>query len=182
MASNLTERMIRAARLDAQLYEEVEADTGALGQAMSVVVLSSLAAGIGTYSTGGVVGIVGGVLGTLVGWYLWALTTYLIGTRLLPTAATEADLGQLLRTIGFASSPGLIRVLGVIRPISGLVFLVAALWSLAAMVIGVRQALDYESTWRALGVCFIGWMVYGIVLYLCLLALGGLPASPQAYA
>ena len=177
--STFTDRMIRAARLDSNLYEEVEADTGALGQATGVVILSSVAGGIGNFALGGYAGIAAAAVGALIGWYVWAFLTYYIGTRLLPEPSTEADLGQLLRTIGFASSPGLIRVLGIFEPLAGFVFLAAAIWMLVAMVIAVRQALDYTSTWRALGVCFIGWIVQALVLALVLVAIGGWSEPPQ---
>jgi hypothetical protein len=87
----LTDRMVRAARLEPALYEEVEADKTALGQAMGVVVLSSVAAGIGAVGTRGVGGIVTGAIGALVGWYIWAFLTYFIGTRLLPQPQTRTD-------------------------------------------------------------------------------------------
>ncbi len=160
------DRIIRAAKLDAQLYEEVEADTGAMGQAMGVVVLSSMAAGVGSVAIGGLGGILVGTIAALIGWYVWAYLTYFIGTKFLPEPQTKADLGELLRTIGFSSSPGLIRVLGIIPGLAGLVFLVAGIWMLVAMVIAVRQALDYESTSRAVGVCVIGWIVQLLILVL----------------
>lgn len=163
---DLKDRIIRAAKLDVNLYEEVEADKGALSQAMWVVVLSSIAAGIGTVAQGGVVGILVGTITALIGWYIWAYLTYFIGTKFLPEPQTRADHGELLRTIGFSSSPGLIRVLGIIPGLAGIVFLVAAIWMLAAMVIAVRQALDYKSTLRAVGVCMIGWIVQLIILAL----------------
>ncbi len=175
MMASFVNRMIRAAKLDTDLYEEVEADRGAMGQALGVVVLSSIAAGLGGLGRGGLGGIVLLTLAALVGWYTWAYLTYLIGTRLLPGPRTEADLGELLRTIGFSSSPGLIRVLGMIPGLSGLVFLVASVWMLVAMVVAVRQALDYSSTLRAVGVCAIGWLVQWVVLAL-LLSLTGKPA------
>ena len=162
--SIFTDRIVRAARLDVNLYEEVEADKDALGQATAVVLLASLAGGLGSISAGGMTGLVLGAVVSLVGWYIWAFLTYYIGTRLLPEQATEADLGQLLRTIGFASAPGLIRILGVIEPLAGVVFFVAGVWMLVAMVIAVRQALDYTSTWRAIGVCAIGWIIQLIVV------------------
>ncbi len=164
-------RMVRAAKLEANLYEEVEADTGAMGQATAVVVLSAVAAGVGTGRLGGVLL---GSVAALVSWYVWAYLTYWIGTRLLPERETRATLGELLRTIGFASSPGLLRVVGVIPGLRGLVFLVAAIWMLVAMVIAVRQALDYRSTRRAVGVCAIGWVVQMILIALALWLLGGL--------
>ncbi len=156
--------MIRAAKLDAQLYEEVEADQGAMREAMTVVVLSAVAAGIGNVANGGLPGIIGGTIGALVGWYIWAFLTYFIGTRLLPEPDTRADQGELLRTIGFSSAPGVIRVFGIVPGLTGFVFAVAGARMLVAMVIAVRQALDYQSTWRALGVCVIGWVVQTFVL------------------
>ncbi len=169
-------RMIRAARLEVGLYEEVEADKGAMGQAMGVVVLSSLAAGIGVITTQGVKGIVFGTIAALVGWYIWAFLTYLIGTKLLPEPQTHADHGELLRTIGFSSSPGLIRVLGIIPFLRSIVFLAAGIWMLVAMVIAVRQALDYESTLRAVGVCVIGWLIQLLLLALVFSIFGGMSA------
>ena len=160
----LQDRMIRAAKLDAQLYEEVEADQGAMREAMTVVVLSAVAAGIGNVANGGLPGIVVGTIGALAGWYIWAFLTYFIGTRLLPEPDTKADHGELLRTIGFSSAPGLIRVFGIIPGLAPIVFAVAGGWMLVAMVIAVRQALDYKSTWRALGVCLIGWVIQALVL------------------
>jgi hypothetical protein len=162
--ADFQDRMLRAAKLDVELYEEVEHDEGALGQATIVVVLSAVAAGIGTLGIGGLTGLVSGTLAALLGWYVWAFFTYYIGTRLLPEPDTQADHGQLLRTIGFASAPGLIRVVGIIPGLGTIVFSVSALWMLVATVIAVRQALDYTSTWRAIGVCAIGWVVQAFVL------------------
>jgi hypothetical protein len=166
-------RIFRAARLDVSLYEEVEADKSALGQAMGVVVLSSIAAGIGSRSTAGLFGMLMGVVVALVGWYIWAYLTYFIGTKLLPEPQTKADHGELLRTIGFSSSPGLIRVLGIIPVLQSIVFPVAAIWMLVAMVIAVRQALDYSSTLRAVGVCLIGWVIQIVLFVLLFSILGG---------
>ena len=166
--ADLVEGMIRAAKLDAQLYEEVEADRGAMGQAMAIVVLSSVAGGVGSGGAGGFSGIVLGTIGALVAWFIWAGLTYLIGTRLLPESQTQADLGELLRTIGFSSAPGVIRVLGLIPGLRGITFGVAGVWMLVAMVIAVRQALDYRSTLRAVGVCAIGWIIQLLVLMIFL--------------
>lgn len=170
--ASLQDRMIRAARLDVQVYEEVEADRDATGQAMIVVVLSSLAAGVGSVGSGAVQGIVVGTIAALIGWLVWAFLTYFIGTRLLPEPQTKADYGELLRAIGFASSPGLIRVLGIIPFLSAIAFLVAGIWMLIAMVIAVRQALDYTSTARAVGVCVIGWLAQAVIFMLALPAFG----------
>jgi hypothetical protein len=164
LMANIQDRMLRAAKLDVELYEEVEHDEGALGQATTVVVPSAVAAGIGSLGIGGLSGLVSGTLAALLGWYVWAFLTYFIGTRLLPEPQTRADHGELLRTIGFSSAPGLIRVAGIIPGLGAIVFMVAGVWMLVAMVIAVRQALDYTSTWRAIAVCAIGWVVQALML------------------
>jgi len=172
-----TNRMIRAAKLDTHLYEEVEADKSTMQQAMGVVVLSSLAAGVGSIGTMGLGGILLGTLAALGGWYIWAYLTYFIGTKFLAEPQTEADLGQLLRTTGFSSSPGLIRILGIIPGLGTMVFVVASVWMLVSMVIAVRQALDYTTTWRAVAVCAIGWIIQTAVLMLLFSLVGGPPAA-----
>jgi hypothetical protein len=168
--ATFVERMVRAAKLDATLYEEVENDTAAMGQALGVVVLSSVAAGIGAGA--GVRGLVFGTIVSLLGWVFWAWITYFIGTRWLREPGTQADWSQLARTIGFAQTPGLLRVVGIIPGLASLVFLVTAIWTLVAVVIAVRQALDYTSTLRAVAVCFLGWLVQ-LVLAAIVMALAG---------
>jgi len=175
--ASFTDRMIRAAKLDVNLYEEVEADKGAMGQAMQVVILSSVAAGIGTIGTTGIKGLVLGTIVALVGWFIWAFLTYFIGTRLLPEPQTKADYGELLRTIGFSSSPGVLRVLGIIPMLGNILNFIVGIWMLVAMVIAVRQALDYKSTWRAVGVCLIGWIVQIAIFGLFFWLVGGFGTS-----
>jgi len=163
---SLTDRMIRAAKLDVNLYEEVEADKQALGQAMTVVIISSIASGFGAIGTIGLKGLIIGTVGALVGWFLWAYLTYAIGTKLLAESQTKADIGELLRTIGFSSSPGVLRVLAIIPMLGTIINLICGIWMLVAMVIAVRQALDYKSTWRAVAVCLIGFIVQVVVFAL----------------
>jgi len=151
------ERMVGAAKLSSAAYEDVEADKGALGQALAVVVLSSLAAGIGASS--GVRGLVVGTVASLIGWLVWAFLIYLIGARWLAEPGTQSDTGELMRTIGFATAPGILRVIGIVPFLTAIVFAITAFWMLATMVVAVRQALDYKSTWRAVGVCLLGWLV-----------------------
>ena len=170
--ATLSERMIGAAKLDVHTYEEVEADTNATGQAMMVVVLSSVAQGIGL---GGFGGLIGAAVGALIGWFVWAFMVYLIGTKVLPEPNTHSDMGELLRTIGFSASPGLLRVLGVIPLVGGLIVFAANIWMLVAMMVAVRQALDYQSTGRAVGVCVIGWVAQVIVVAILMVALGVRP-------
>jgi Yip1 domain len=177
--SLFVDRMMRAAKLDVQLYEEVEADPSTMTQAMSVVVLAGVAAGIGSSKMLGVGGIVWGSVSALLGWFIWAYITYLVGTKLLPEPQTKADYGELLRTIGFSSSPGLIRVLGIIPELGGIVFFASSIWMLAAMVIAVRQALDFRSTGRAVGVCLVGWIIQGVLMFLFFSIFGGLFKAPH---
>ena len=167
------DRIVRAAKLDVNLYEEVEADKGAMSQAMGVVVLSSVAAGIGSIGSIGTKGVIIGAITALIAWYVWAYITYFIGVKILPEPQTKADHGELLRTIGFSSSPGLLRILAIIPGIGGIIFMITSVWMLVAMVIAVRQALDYQSTLRAVGVCIIGWVIQAIILMILFTVLGG---------
>ena len=173
--SSFNDRLIGAAKLDVKIYEEVEADRGALNQAMIVVVLSSVAGGIGIIGTAGGKGIFVGAFIALISWFVWAYLTYIIGTKILPEPQTKADLGELLRTIGFSSSPGIIRILGIIPGLGGIIFAIAGIWMLVAMIIAIRQALDYQSTWRAVGVCIIGWIIQGLIMGFMFSIFGGTP-------
>ena len=163
MNFNYLNRIIRACKLDVNLYEEVEADKSATFQAAGVVVLSSLAAGVGALSLGTSNFLMAPLL-SLASWFVWAYLVYFIGVKIFPESTTEADHGQLLRTIGFSSAPGLIRVFGVIPNLTSIVFIVASIWMLVAMVIAVRQALDYKSTWRAVGVVVTAFLIQTIIL------------------
>lgn len=156
-------RMLRAAKLDASVYAELEKDPKLFFEAMIVVALSSIAAGIGNVGTG-TRGVMIGVVVSLIGWFAWAYLMFLIGTKIFPEPQTKSDVGQLLRTIGFAASPGVLRVLGIIPGSAKIVFTIAGIWMLIAMVIAVRQALNYSSIVRSACVCLIGWIVQAIVI------------------
>ena len=171
MNSVFVNRIIRACKLEANLYEEVEADKSATLQAALVVVLSSLAAGVGALSLGASNFLMAPIL-SLISWYIWAYLIYFIGVKLFPEPNTKADHGELLRTIGFSSAPGLIRVFGFTPELMTITFLGGGIWMLVAMIIAVRQALDYESTWRAIGVVVIGFLVQAIVLIMVLRIFG----------
>ena len=154
-------RIACAIMLDAAIYEDVEADSSATFQSFAVVVLSSLAAGFGAtglYDTPATLRffVVGSVL-ALITWGCWALLTLQVGSRILPTRRTDVNVGQLLRTLGFAASPGLFQVFAVLPYMQRPVFALSMVWTLAASVIAVRHALDYESTARAFAVCAIAW-------------------------
>ena len=152
-------RLFGAAALDSVIYEEVEADPSATAQAMIVVVLSGLAAGVGASGLGGLSLRNALTISTiaLIAWAAWALVTFEIGARLFPEPQTRVDPGELMRTIGFSAAPGMLRVFGIIPSVTIPVFAITAVWMLLTMVVAVRQALDYTSTGRAVLVCGLGW-------------------------
>ena len=156
-ANTFLQRLVGAAALDAAIYEEVEADPGATGQAMSVVVLSSIAMGIGARGLGGDASTIAvfGVIALLT-WAAWALLMFELGTRLLPGRQTLSNPYELLRTVGFAATPGFAAVLASVPGVTIPVLVGTWVWMLAAMVVAVRQALDYESTGRAVAVVVLG--------------------------
>ena len=162
--STLANRLLGSVWLNADSYEEVEADTHANAQAVGIVVLSSVAAALGTRTTsiGSVASLVFVALGS---WIIWVLLTLLIGTHLLPGNSTRADFGQLLRTTGFSAAPGILRVLGVIPVIGWAIFMAATIWMLFSFVVAVRQALDYSNTASALAVCILGWLIHGVLFF-----------------
>ena len=170
--SSLMRRALAAAALDPSLYEEVESDPSATGQAFVVVLCSGLAAGIGTLGFGPrtLAAVLFDSTMALLTWGIWAVIIYEIGARLIPEPQTRSDVGELLRTLGFATAPAGALVLAAMPALAVPVFAVTAVWMLWAMVVAVRQALDFESTARALGVCLLGWtLVIGLVLGIGLL-------------
>ena len=155
------QRLIGAMALDVAIYEEVEADRSATTQAFAVVLLSSVAAGVGARGLGAnsLPSVAFFTIVSLLAWAAWALVTFEIGARVMPEPQTQVDVGELLRTTGFASTPGLLRLLGIVPGVTVPVFAVTAIWMLLAMIVAVRQALDYRSTARAVGVCVLGWVL-----------------------
>ena len=165
--------MVRAARLEVNLYEEVEADTTATGQAFVAVILVSLATGIGAgiagLSTKGGIGFLLGLItvlvASIVGWLAWSFFAYILGTKVFKGPETLATWGELLRTIGFSNSPGALRLFSFIPFLGGIIAFAASVWALIAGVIAVRQALDF-STGRAIATCIVGWIIYMLIVFL----------------
>jgi hypothetical protein len=163
-SSSIVNRMMRAARLEVPLYEEVEADLTATNQALLVVVIVAVARGIGSAFTGGapggiIGGLIAGVLTGLIGWAVWSYVVYFVGTRFFGGTATY---GELLRTLGFAYSPGVLSILGFIPVVGGLISLVAVLWTLVTSFIGTRQALDIDNT-KTVFTILIAFVAFAIV-------------------
>ena len=158
-------RIYRAIKIDADLYEEVEKDKSATLQAGLVVVLSSLAAGVGAINLGASNFLLAPIM-SLVSWYVWAYIIYFVGVKLFPEKNTKTNHGELLRTIGFSSAPGIIRVFGFTPELMTVTFIGSSFWMLACMVVGVRQALDYKSLWKAFGVVVVCWFLQALLLFL----------------
>jgi hypothetical protein len=154
--ASIQDRVIGAMKLNVATFEEVERDQTGTGQAAMVVLAGAISGGLGTGRLSGIV--LGAILG-VAGWAVAAYVLMFVGTRLLPGKNTEADFGQMARTIGFAQAPYLLGILGIIPILGYLVRLVLGIWVLVAMVIAVRQALDYDDTFRAVIVCVIAWVI-----------------------
>ena len=172
MISIFLNRVFRAIKIDIDLYEEVEKDKKATIQAGIVVVLSSLAAGVGALQMGASNFLLAPIL-SLLSWYVWAYLIYFVGVKLFGGPKTKSNHGELLRTIGFSSAPGLIRVFGVTPDLMTVTFIGSAFWMLACMVVAVKSALDYDSLWKSLGVVIVAWLFQAFFLFLILILFKG---------
>jgi hypothetical protein len=169
-------RVVRAAMLDVDLYEEVEADTTLTQEALMVVILVSIASGVGSFLAGviggdfgtAVLGLILGVVMGVLGYYIWAYVTYFVGTNLFEGTA---DVGEMLRTLGYASGPRVLGILAFIPCLGPLAGLVGALWALVTGVVAVRQALDFD-TGKAILTVIIGWVIVFIITIVVSVVLG----------
>lgn len=156
--NSLIDRMKGAALLYIDTYEEVEADTSATGQAAIVVAIVAVASAIGG-AEAGATGIIGGLIGAFFTWLIWSGITYLIGDKLLGGTATW---GELLRTLGFAQSPGVLYALAWIPGLGWLIRFAVAVWLLIAGIIAIRQALDF-GTGKAILTAVLGWLLVVLI-------------------
>ncbi len=172
MISIFFNRVFRAIKIDIDLYEEVEADKTATVQAGIVVVLSSLAAGVGAIHLGASNLLLAPLL-SLVSWYVWAYIIYIVGVKMFPDPQTKSNHGELLRTIGFSTAPGIIRIFGFTPTLMTVTYIGSAFWMLACMVVAVKSALDYKSMWKAFGVVVLAWIIQAFALLLILILFRG---------
>jgi hypothetical protein len=156
------QRLTGVLKLQPSAFEEIEANPSATSQAVAVVIIASIAAGIGQGYLGPMA-FLRETVAALVGWLMWAFVTYLIGVKLMPEPTTRSDMGELLRVIGFSYAPNVFAILAFIPLLGVVVRVVVACWLLAATVIAVRQALDYKSTLRAIAVVLIGWLLFVLI-------------------
>lgn len=177
----LSDRMLRAARLESELYEEVERDLSATSQALTVVVIVAIASGIGNAlgqilagrPGAAVTGFIGGIAIAVLSWAIWSGLAYIIGTRLFGGVATY---GECLRTIGFANSPGVLNVLSFIPVLGGIVAFVVGIWMLVATIVAMRQALDI-TTGKAVLTAIVGFLVYVVLTALVIGPMAALSAA-----
>ena len=172
MTNIFINRIFRAIKIDIDLYEEVEKDKSATVQAGIVVVLSSLAAGVGALQMGASNFLLAPIL-SLLSWYVWAYVIYFVGVKLFGGPNTKSDHGELLRTIGFSSAPGMIRIFGITPDLMTVTFVGSAFWMLACMVVAVKSALDYDSMWKSLGVVIVAWLIQAFFLFLVIVLFRG---------
>ena len=157
------DRIVGAMKLDANTFEDIERDPTAIGQAVGVIALAALSAGIGNLWYGGISGIFTGTIASLIGYTLWAVVVWLVGTKLMPDPATKADFAETFRVIAFAAAPGILGIITIIPLFGWLLMFLIWIWSMAAMVIAVRQVLDYTDTFKAVIVVIIGFVANLIV-------------------
>ena len=169
-------RLAGAMVLDTATYEDVEGDRRATVWACLTVLLASVGEGVALRASGGLTNVALMSAVALMGWAAWALLTFEVGARLMPGARTHSDVGELLRTLGFAAAPGLVAYLSLVPGLMMPVLLISRAWMLLAMVVAVRQALDYTSTWRAIAVCLVGWLLTSAII-LALAFFGGTTVS-----
>ena len=169
--ADLQGRMIGAMQADVKTFTEIEGDPSAMGQAITVIVIAGVASLIGNFFRAGVIGGVMGLIASLLGYGLFSLLVFLIGTKMMPEPATKADFNEVFRVVGFAASPGVFNVLAIIPFIGPLISFLVAIWSLVIGVIAVREVLDYTNTGRAIIVCLIAVVVCWVVLAIVLLPL-----------
>ena len=156
---NLKDRMLRAAQLDATLFEEVENDRAATAQALAVVGIVSVAIGFGSIDVGvdfSVDALIGGTVLGLAGWVVWAGITYGLATTILRGKRNEADFAAVVRSLAFAQSVGAFRFFGFVGQVGDLVIWVVFLWQFLAVVESARELFDYESNKRLFGVVLMG--------------------------
>lgn len=171
--ASLVDRMIGFARLDTRMMEDVENDLNATSQALIVVVLAVVASAIGTL--GGERGLAQslllGAISAVVGWVVFSVIAYFVGTTIFGTPQTSATIGQVLRVVGFAQTPKLLVVLGFIPIIGWVAWIIANIWFVVVAIVALRQAFEFN-TERAVGTAIVALIVQVVVDILIALIIG----------
>ena len=160
----LLERMLRAAKLDEGLYQEAAAEPDYRNHAFISVIAYSSFSGIGSFGLAGATGVNIGMITTLIGWYVWAFSTYMFGARFFPESRDPVERRAVYRAMGFATAPGTLLLLGLVPAVGGIIMLLVLLWVIVAAVIAVKKAFNDSSTGRAVGVCLAGLIIGAFAL------------------
>lgn len=154
-------RFIGALSLDASIYEDIERDRRAGMQSVLIVLAVTAAGGVAGFGLGliGLSGFVTGAVIALGGWLVWVSLITTLGTTTFAEPQTKSSARELLRTLGYASAPGVFLAFAAMPAAAPFVFVLVSLWMIATAVLAVRQALDYRSTGRAIAVCVVAWLL-----------------------
>ncbi len=156
--AQIADRMIRAAKLDPTLFSEIANDESTMSEAVTVVLITTAAAGLGA-ALAGPMGLIGGAVLALIGWFVQAMLAFFVGTKLIPDSDTRTDFSSVLRVTGYASAPGVLAALGFIPMLGAVAMFVAGLWQLAAFIVAIRVVMNFDGNGKAIMVVVIGWIV-----------------------
>ncbi len=155
----MLERVLGVLKLDVATFESIEHDQNATAESAIVVAIVALLGGIGNFLDTGMTGLIYGVVLAFVTWILWSAVTFVVGTKLF---GGKADLGEMLRVLGYAQAPGALNLLVAIPILGGFIGFIALIWTLVVGVVAVRQGLDF-STGKAVITVIIGFFVVAIL-------------------
>lgn len=174
--NTLVSRMIRAAKLDDSLFEELINDPSTHGQSVWVVAIFAMTTGFGLFSRAGAIAVNSCLVTTYLAWYFWAFTLYFVGTYLFREAEKKIDRKTIMRVMAFACAPGVLRLLGVIPQTSVVLFIATSVWIIAASVMGIKMAFKIPHTGKVILLCagtwILGFVVQSLLLLMIFSALG----------
>ena len=164
---SMIDRMLGALRLQSAVYEEVEADQKATGEAAFIIVATSLVSGaVNGVLTGASSGFFG-ALGSLLGWAFYAWVAYIVGVKLFPGPQTKSSWGELARTLGYANTARFLILFELVPGLQALTRLVVSIWVLVATVVALRAALDI-TTGRAVGIAIASAIAQLVIIAVAL--------------
>lgn len=152
------QRVVRAATFDVKFYNEVKDTPSLTNEALLVVIGSTVLASLGALQ-GGFRGLLATLIAGIAGYYIWAWVTRLVGANFFEGSG---DMGQLLRTLGYASAPRALGLLGIIPCVGGIAMLISFLWTLATGILAVREGHSVDTT-KAIVISVIGWVIVVVV-------------------
>lgn len=155
----LVQRMIRAARLDPDLFYVLERDRGANGQSFLVVLIVAACTLLGTFLPGLLslfgVNIGGAALGGWVflralfdisvtmlgGWIFWTAVAAVVGTKF----GGRGDFEGVMRAVAFAYAPGVLYLFGFLPLLGQWLRLAVGIWIIIGMIVAVREAQHFDT-------------------------------------